>query len=207
MIELKKILLITAITVMLTAIPVSAKENVQEERSGLIQVKLTETEDGIQKEGVGFQCIKIADIKNGEYVLVEEYQNSEININEIYTAEDMEEATKKFVASGAEAEEKKTDYTGEVVFENLEAGVYLLKADTVDENYRISEALVSVPMWNEALGKMEYEVSVFPKQTKRQEKEISKKDIPKTGIQYNVFLYLVLVLGSCSVIWTERKRR
>ena len=140
-------------------------------------------------------------------MLVEEYQNSEININEIYTAADMEEATKKFAASGAEAEDKKTDYDGEVAFENLEAGVYLLKADTVDENYRISEALVSVPMWNEALGKMEYEVSVFPKQTKRQEKEVSKTDIPKTGIQDNVCWYLVLAFGSFSVIWMERKKR
>ena len=46
-----------------------------------------------KKEGVEFSYIKVADWKDGSYELTEQFEASKVDLNQIETAEQLEEAS------------------------------------------------------------------------------------------------------------------
>ena len=63
-----------------------------EEVKGSVTVNLEEGKKGTSVKNVELELIKIADIINGQYFLINDLQNTEVNLNTLETAEDMKNA-------------------------------------------------------------------------------------------------------------------
>ena len=77
---------------------ISLPENVSEvniQKTGSIEIELTDGEEGTSKEGVIFHYSKVAEIVDGQYELVEQYKGSGIDLNAIEYAEELDEAAEK----------------------------------------------------------------------------------------------------------------
>ena len=197
--KVKKFLSAIFILTMLAVIPAAAKD-VAEERSGSIHVCLTDGEEGSQKQGIEFQCIKAASLEDGEYILTGMFKDSGIDLNHMDFADEIDTAAKRLAGYDVSGISQKTDSNGEAVFENLESGVYLIKAANSEKYDLISPLLVSVPMWDEMKKEMQYDVTVIPKHAPQKE-----TDIPTTGVQENIAFYLVCI-GCCAVIAASQIR-
>lgn len=139
---------------------------------------------GVKKEGIEFQCVKVADIVEGEYIFYEEIScGIKGGTNEMMTAKEQEQMASALAEKTYDSDIKQTDSKGEVLFDDLGVGVYLLKAKDSKAYGRISPSLVAVPTWNEIEKEMEYDVKVIPKYTK----EISQS--VKTGDSEDVAGY------------------
>ena len=93
---------------------------------GNIHISLTDGKNGNEKEGVEFSYIKAADWKDGSYELTEQFEASKVDLNQIETAEQLEEAAQKLKHSPVkEAQRSGQTKSGEIEIKNLETGVYL----------------------------------------------------------------------------------
>lgn len=131
---------------------------------GSIHVELEETKDRLSREGVELSLSRVADIKDGSYVLDDLYRSAGVDMNDIKTAEGLQEAAdtlRPLVKSPLQA--KRTDAQGIVDFTDLEVGVYLLYVSNQAGYETIQPTLISVPMWDETAKQMNYHIEVFPK--------------------------------------------
>ena len=149
--------------------PIQAQEielkpdpSVQEK--GSIHVELEETKDRLSREGVELSLARVADIKDGSYVLDDLYRSAGVDMNDIKTAQGLQEAAdtlRPLVKSPLQA--KRTDAQGIVDFTDLKVGVYLLYVSDQAGYETIQPTLISVPMWDETAKQMNYHIEVFPK--------------------------------------------
>ncbi|MCR0532915.1 hypothetical protein MKC91_01045 [[Clostridium] innocuum] len=149
--------------------PIQAQEielkpdsSVQEK--GSIHVELEETKDRLSREGVELSLARVADIKGGSYVLDDLYRSAGVDMNDIKTAQGLQEAAdtlRPLVKSPLQA--KRTDAQGIVDFTDLKVGVYLLYVSDQAGYETIQPTLISVPMWDETAKQMNYHIEVFPK--------------------------------------------
>ena len=149
--------------------PIQAQEielkpdpSVQEK--GSIHVELEETKDRLSREGVELSLSRVADIKDGSYVLDDLYRSAGVDMNDIKTAQGLQEAAdtlRPLVKSPLQA--KRTDAQGIVDFTDLKVGVYLLYVSDQAGYETIQPTLISVPMWDETAKQMNYHIEVFPK--------------------------------------------
>ena len=149
--------------------PIQAQEielkpdpSVQEK--GSIHVELEETKDRLSREGVELSLARVADIKGGSYVLDDLYRSAGVDMNDIKTAQGLQEAAdtlRPLVKSPLQA--KRTDAQGNVDFTDLKVGVYLLYVSDQAGYETIQPTLISVPMWDETAKQMNYHIEVFPK--------------------------------------------
>ena len=143
--------LITAVfTVFLFFISITAVSALDE--VGSITVNLEEGKKGTSVKNVELELIKIADIINGQYFLINDLQNTEVNLNTLETAEDMKNAaytiSKITVSKNIVGTRKTTNDYGTVKFDQLEKGVYLLQATDINKYENIVSTLISVPVFN-----------------------------------------------------------
>ena len=149
--------------------PIQAQEielkpdsSVQEK--GSIHVELEETKDRLSREGVELSLVRVADIQDGSYVLDDLYRSAGVDMNDIKTAQGLQEAAdtlRPLVKSPLQA--KRTDAQGIVDFTDLKVGVYLLYVSDQAGYETIQPTLISVPMWDETAKQMNYHIEVFPK--------------------------------------------
>ena len=149
--------------------PIQAQEielkpdsSVQEK--GSIHVELEETKDRLSREGVELSLVRVADIQDGSYVLDEPYRSADVDMNDIKTAQGLQEAAdtlRPLVKSPLQA--KRTDAQGIVDFTDIKVGVYLLYVSDQAGYETIQPTLISVPMWDETAKQMNYHIEVFPK--------------------------------------------
>ena len=194
--------LITAVfTVFLFFISITAVSALEEVK-GSVTVNLEEGKKGTSVKNVELELIKIADIINGQYFLINDLQNTEVNLNTLETAEDMKNAAytiSKITASKNIVGTRKTtnDY-GTVKFNQLEKGVYLLQATDINKYENIVSTLISVPAFNnESKNSMNYDISIVPKH--------SPVIAVKTGDAVDLKLSSVLAGVSAIVIAIIRK--
>ena len=144
----------------------AAEENINEaDKVGSITIELADTEDGTLKDNVTFSIKKIADIKKGELILLEEYKDLGFDLNEIETAEDLSlvaNELSKVVTNGTKIT---TDVEGKAALENLEVGVYLIYGEGPAKYGTIIPFAVSIPTLSETEGIMIYDITVTPKYT------------------------------------------
>ena len=181
---------------------------------GSITIKLTDGEEGTSKEGVEFSYTRIADIENGEYMLLDD--TVDLNLNKIETAEELEQAATTLgdtvVASDGVAT---TDGTGKAVIENLEAGVYLLKAENTANYETITPTLIAIPTWDESKGDMLYDVTVIPKHTPVPVDETTTPGgsvAPQTNVENRTGVYLLaatilIVLAAISLFVAKKFKK
>lgn len=194
--------LITAVfTVFLFFISITAVSALEEVK-GSVTVNLEEGKKGTSVKNVELELIKIADIINGQYFLINDLQNTEVNLNTLETAEDMKNAaytiSKITVSKNIVGTRKTTNDYGTVKFNQLEKGVYLLQATDINKYENIVSTLISVPVFdNESKNSMNYDISIVPKH--------SPVIAVKTGDAVDLKLSSVLAGVSAIVIAIIRK--
>ena len=193
--------LITAVfTVFLFLISITAVSALDE--VGSITVNLEEGKKGTSVKNVELELIKIADIINGQYFLINDLQNTEVNLNTLETAEDMKNAaytiSKITVSKNIVGTRKTTNDYGTVKFYQLEKGVYLLQATDIIKYENIVSTLISVPAFNnESKNSMNYDISIVPKH--------SPVIAVKTGDAVDLKLFAVLAGVSAVIIAIIRR--
>ncbi|MFR1172916.1 MAG: hypothetical protein ACLSEA_05165 [Thomasclavelia ramosa] len=193
--------LITAVfTVFLFFISITAVSALDE--VGSITVNLEEGKKGTSVKNVELELIKIADIINGQYLLINDLQDTEVNLNTLETAEDMKNAaytiSKITVSKNIVGTRKTTNDYGTVKFDQLEKGVYLLQATDINKYENIVSTLISVPAFNnESKNSMNYDISIVPKH--------SPVIAVKTGDAVDLKLFAVLAGVSAVVIVIARR--
>lgn len=193
--------LITAVfTVFLFLISITAVSALDE--VGSITVNLEEGKKGTSVKNVELELIKIADIINGQYLLINDLQDIEIDLNTLETAEDMKNAahtiSKITVSKNIVGTRKTTNDYGTVKFYQLEKGVYLLQATDINKYENIVSTLISVPAFNnESKNSMNYDISIVPKH--------SPVIAVKTGDAVDLKLFAVLAGVSAVIIAIIRR--
>ena len=193
--------LITAVfTVFLFLISITAVSALDE--VGSITVNLEEGKKGTSVKNVELELIKIADIINGQYLLINDLQDIEIDLNTLETAEDMKNAaytiSKITVSKNIVGTRKTTNDYGTVTFYQLEKGVYLLQATDINKYENIVSTLISVPAFNnESKNSMNYDISIVPKH--------SPVIAVKTGDAVDLKLFAVLAGVSAVIIAMIRR--
>lgn len=173
-----------------------------EEVKGSVTVSLEEGKKGTSVKNVELELIKIADIINGQYFLINDLQNTEVNLNTLETAEDMKNAaytiSKITVSKNIVGTRKTTNEYGTVKFDQLENGVYLLQATDINKYENIVSTLISVPAFNiESKNSMNYDISIIPKH--------SPVIAVKTGDAVDLKLFAVLAGVSAVIIAIIRR--
>lgn len=168
----------------------SDKLNEVKAKTGSISVKLTDGKSGTSKENVEMSCLKVATIKGGEYVLDEAYKSLNIDLNSIQNATDLEKAATALAEKSGNGTLMKSDASGAVSFDDLEVGVYLLKATKTSSYDDVTPSLIAIPTWDESKGEMAYDVNVTPKHTPKPDSTKTTKTAPQTNVNSPVGLYL-----------------
>lgn len=173
-----------------------------EEVKGSITVNLEEGKKGTSVKNVELELIKVGDIVNGQYLLINDLQDTEVNLNTLETAEDMKNAaytiSKITVSKNIVGTRKTTNDYGTVKFDQLENGVYLLQATDINKYENIVSTLISVPAFNnESKNSMNYDISIVPKH--------SPVIAVKTGDAFDLKLFAVLAGVSAVIIAIIRR--
>lgn len=184
-------------------------EQVEEERLGSIEVRLTEGKEGTTISGITFYCIPVADISGGEYELLEQYDQLGVDFREIENSNQLEAAASKLAESASEGLSATTDDQGCAVFEGLEVGVYLIKAEDNEAYDMIAPTLLAIPTWNEEAGEMSYEILVEPKHEPRP--DVPENEAPQTNLEDRTLFYIgaagVCVLLAIVLVIADRKKK
>lgn len=172
----------------------------EENKSGELIITLEDGEQGTTKENVYFNLIKVGTIKDGVYYLLEDFKNSDVDLNKIKTAEQLENASHIYNLIAKEKSlkgvVKNTDQNGVVKFNNLEEGIYLVNID--NSNYdNISSFLISIPTFNEVTKDMDYTVKAVPKHEPVEVFAVKTGDLITIAPYFlfiNILLFLILYL-------------
>ena len=196
---------------------ISLPENVSEvntQKTGSIEIELTDGEEGTSKEGVIFHYSKVAEIVDGQYELIDQYKGSGIDLNAIEYAEELDEAAEKLSYYKASDGICKTNANGNAQMKNLQTGVYLLYMADQKNYEEITPVLIAVPTWGEQEGTMLYDVKVYPKHTPLpKDTETPKSETIKpvktgdsqdvSGLVVSIGLAAGIVVGI--ILWKKRK--
>lgn len=169
------------------------------------------------EEDISFTYSKVADIENGNYILEMAYEESGIDLNQIGTAKEMEEAIGKLEACSADKIPIAVGEDGSLKAMKLEAGVYLVEGIS-EGNYKIPGVLVTVPTWSEELEETSYEITVIPK-LETTPKTVETGDKSNVGVFVALFgISLLFFLGRLcyngtlleflgGMVWSRRKTK
>lgn len=177
------------------------------EQMGSVTVQLTPGKEGTSAANVEFSLTKVGEIQDSTYVLLPEYESTKIDLNTLTTAEQLESAAKKLAETAKQEPGKKTDGTGQVVFEKQELGVYLLTAKDQPGYDLVSPTLLSIPTM-ETDETLHYDIKVEPKHTPRP----AEHTAPQTGLFDATIWYvaggvLLLVLAGGLVIAAKHEKK
>lgn len=139
----------------LFVVPVFANEK------GSITIELQDSVDSLSKEGVEFEICQIAKMVDGFYILNDEFQELDVDLNQELKAEEMDELCKKISEMDVQGERIQTNADGVGQYLDVDEGVYYIHPTDIHEYETISDMLVSVPQWQEQ--DLEYHVVVYPK--------------------------------------------
>lgn len=176
-----------------------------EDKKGSISVYLEEGKEGTSVKGVEFKLVKVAALIDGTYVNDESLGISDIDLNSITTADELNETASKVSAVIAKNNisgfTMKTNDYGTAKYDDLSIGVYLLQAVDVSKYENISPTLVAVPEFNiesSDINSMNYNISVSPKHSSIRAVE--------TGDTANIASYITLLVLSASAVTALRRR-
>lgn len=107
-------------------------------------------------------CTKVGAMVNGVFVLEEAFERSQVDLNELKTAKELEEAADILMKYERSGNIFPLDEEGNVLIQDLEEGVYLLHGygETKKE---IAPTLVFLPTWMEVEKELQYNITVVPK--------------------------------------------
>lgn len=173
-------------------------KDVDKEYKGSISIELEDAEKAKDKSNVKLSVNKVADVIDGEYKLTGDYSSSDLDLNVITKANDLESAANK-LAKLSKINENilTTDESGKVKIENLEVGVYLVSAVDIANYENITPFLISIPTWSEVDNNMIYDVNAIPKHSPIP--EVKTPGVPDTSYNNKTNIYLGLAAG-CALL-------
>ncbi len=151
-----------------------------------IEVKLPKGKEG------KVSCFKVGSMHNGEFLLEKEYEQSEVDLNDIHSAAELKGAAQSLLKYEKSGTVHEIDKTGTVRISDLEEGVYLLHGSE-SKDLEMIPTLVFVPTWMESEGVMLHDITVVPKI----EKSIQTGDQIANGVVFSFsisFLAIFLIL-------------
>lgn len=174
------------------------------EHSGSITVQLEDFKTSYQDVTLGYYQIAYYD---QEYYLTEDFQNLNIDLEDIQHASETEnfiQMLKTYIDDhDLEAVSQKTNEQGQLTFDDLTIGIYLIMPIESSHYGTIQSSLVEIPMQED--GKPIYDVKIYPKaepistetendndESIESESQVDSK--VKTGDEQAVMLY-VLIAG------------
>ena len=156
-----------------------------EASEGNINIRVNEAET------FAFTYVKVADYRNGEYVLLDNYKNADVNLNELKKGKDFKKAV-EVLSQYVDKTSCVTTENQEAFIKGLSEGAYLIQG-VEKEGYEIPSTIVSVPNWDEENEQLSYQITVVPKI----QKEIRSV---QTGDGNQTLLLSVLCLISVAVV-------
>ena len=174
------------------------------EHSGSITVQLEDFKTSYQDVTLGYYQIAYYD---QEYYLTEDFQNLNIDLENIQHASETEnfiQMLKTYIDDhDLEAVSQKTNEQGQLTFDDLTIGIYLIVPIESSRYGTIQSSLVEIPMQED--GKPIYDVKIYPKAEPISTETQNDNDEPiesesqvdskvKTGDEQPVMLY-VLIAG------------
>ena len=144
--------------------PDPADNDKEKNKTGSIEIELTEGAKGTSRENVIFGYTKIAELKGGEYYLLDTYKASGVDLNTIERAIDLDEAAKIIETYKKQVDGTvTTDSQGKAIIKDLEIGVYLLNVENKAKYEDVSPALIAIPTFDEEERQMVYDLTIYPK--------------------------------------------
>lgn len=179
-------------------------------KRGSLKITLPDIGGKNDKGNVKFALSKVADIKDGEYKLVDTYKDVDISLNDIKTSNDLEIASNLLQKVASADKTLTTDSNGKCSVDDLEVGVYLLYAVDIAKYENITPFLISVPVWDSSSKTMSYDVEVIPKHTPLPKDTPSKSKAPATaygggGDIYGILSGVSLALGTGALFLNRKK--
>ena len=156
------------------------------------------------KEGLKVTAYKVADVIDGEYVLVDAYKDNEIDLNNLEDTNSITEAISKLETVVKDGTEQSANAEGKLTFKDLEVGVYLIKT-TDDADYDIVQSsLVSIPTFDETSKDMSYDIEITAKTQERP----SENETPQTGVSKNIFVFagVALIAATAGILIGQGKK-
>lgn len=184
-----------------TILPEEDLTKVPDNGLGSISVELTDPYDKyLSKENVKFGVVQIADIVKGEYVLKESFADDEINLNEIKTAEEIDNVAKTLSKKVESPDyEMTTDEEGKATCKDLPVGVYLVYVEDLSDFETITPFIVGIPTWSDTDEIFRYDVTVEPKHTALPRILVNKVDsVTGQNIKSNKFEFTSYAQENCA---------
>lgn len=166
--------------------PVDSKER------GSISIELEETSKKVSRKDVKLNLVRVADVVNGEFILLDTLKESGVDLNSIKSANELEVAASKLKEYTGSGDILVTDENGLTEAKDLETGVYLIYPIDTAKYDNISPLLVSIPTMGDD-GLLSYDIKVLPKHTPKP--EVTKPAIPQTGYESNIGSYALAFIG------------
>ena len=128
-------------------------------KKGNVEIVLQEKEQRI------LYCSRVGGMKNGSFVLEEDFIESGVDLNALDTAQQLENAAARIQAYVKSGFLIQTNEEGIAKIEDLEEGVYLLNSPSNEVNAaeKILPTLLYLPSWDAEEEKMLYDITVIPK--------------------------------------------
>lgn len=164
------------------------------ETNGSIEIVLEDGSEGTSKEGVLFAYCKIANLENGSYRLLEQYEKLGIGINDISSSEKMEQTIRKLDKCEIRDGEVITDKAGKAMISSLDKGVYFICVPDKGNYEEVQSMVVEIPMWNEKTKNMDYNVRVSPKHSAREPERVI------TGDNHSYLKYMGISIISLTLV-------
>lgn len=185
-------------------------QDIEDERTGSIEIQLMDGGAGTSKNGVVFAYTKVADLIEGEYELKQIYKKSMVDLNKIEYSEELDEAAKK-LRNYAEPEGKcVTDNDGYAKVDGLEIGAYLLYVSDQAEYDIVDPILIAIPTWEGEKWEMLYDVTVVPKHSpmppERKNGGVKTGDTAYAGVPILVCVMMVM-LGTAVLYRSKQKKK
>ena len=162
-----------------------------EQDTGSITLTLGQGQDLTSIEDVEISCSKVADLVNGEYILLDEFKDTDVDLNKIETAEELQESAEKLQYLVKNDYIQYSNKQGILAFEDLKVGVYLIKALDTTNYDELAPTLISIPTYNDKLETMEYHIQIEPKHQAKKGNIIIKKANEKSellsGAKFTLF--------------------
>lgn len=184
-----------------TILPEEDLTKVPDNGLGSISVELTDAYDVyLSKENVKFGIVRIADVVKGEYVLKDSFADDKINLNEIKTAEEIDNVAKTLSKKVESPDyEMTTDEEGKATCKDLPVGVYLVYVEDLSDFETITPFIVGIPTWDDEDEVFQYDVTVYPKHTALPRILVNKVDsVTGQNIKSNKFEFTSYSQENCA---------
>lgn len=159
---------------------------------GCITITLPGSLEVVPGNEMYFSYAKVGRMEKGKFVLQDEYVESDIDLNQLETAKELQDAAEELQSYVRQGGIVTMNEDGIVRIENLEEGVYLLN-DYGDSQYEMIPTLLYIPTWEEDEKEMTYDITLEPKYHENLEN-------PDTGDTSNGNIYFVFGLISLIIV-------